>query len=96
MTQVPYSAWFTMGIMWLLLGGLWTPMMWRWHVKLPRERRRLSSQPANPRNKRYLRRIDQQTSHFWASREGKILFVLYTLLQLGATLFLILNLLMSD
>lgn len=79
------------GIMWVLWGGWLVPQMWRWHVELPRARRRLIAEPDSSRKERDLRRINKQLDHLWAGSEGKILFALYTVMQVGITAFLIVN-----
>lgn len=73
------SGWF----IWLFLVG---PMMWRWHVQLPRARRALEAEPDGPHKERELRRIDLQLGHYWAQRSGKTVFIVIVLLMLASTL----------
>jgi len=78
------------GVGWFIWGTVFLPLMWRWHVQLPRARRALEAEPDSRRKQRELRHIDLQLAHFGARRSGKIVVVASTLIMLASTLMIFL------
>lgn len=62
------------------------PLMWRWKVRLPRERRLLDEMGESRSKQRHLRRIDRQLAHFGARRSGTLVFLAITVAMLVGTL----------
>lgn len=79
------STWIAIGLLWLTWLFGWAPMMWRWHVRLPRAREALLAQPDGPHRRRDLRRIEFQLGHSWAGRRGLSAFTLFTQFLLAVT-----------
>ena len=78
------------GLGWFLWVSMVTPLMWRWHVRLPQARRALETEPDSRLKQRELRRIDLQLAHFGARRRGKVVVAAITLILLAATLMVFL------
>jgi len=74
------------GLGWFIWISVFAPLMWRWHVRLPRARRALETESDSHRKQRNLRRIDLQLAHFGARRSGKVVFVAVTFIMLVSTL----------
>ncbi len=74
------------GLGWFIWISVFAPLMWRWHVRLPRARRALETESDSRRKQRELRRIDLQLAHFGARWSGKVVFVTITLIMLVSTL----------